>query len=173
MPLTKDQKKGIINELSESFAKQKAMVFIDIFGLKNKDLLNLRSRLRKVGAKLTVAKKTLAGLASKEKGIDIDFRKITGEAAIVFGFDDEVAPMKAVFDFVKLNPKTVILGGYSGDQLVDSKTVNILAQIPPKPILLSRLLGSMKAPVSGFYNVLSGNLRNLVVVLGEINKAKS
>lgn len=173
MPLTKDQKKSIIDELSESFAKQKAMVFVDIFGLKNKELLDLRRRLKKIGARLTIAKKTLAGLASKEKGIDIDFRKITGEAAIVFGFEDEVSPMKAVYDFVKLNPKTVILGGYSGNQLIDATTVNVLALIPPKPVLLSRLLGSMKSPISGFYNVMSGNLRNLVVVLNEISKVKN
>jgi len=39
--------------------------------------------------------------------------------------------------------------------------------------LLAKAVGSIKSPISGFVNVLSGNLRNLVGVLNSIKDIKA
>jgi len=45
-----------------------------------------------------------------------------------------------------------------------------LAEIPSKEILLGKLLGTMSAPVSGFMNALTGNVRGLTMVLKGISE---
>ena len=40
--------------------------------------------------------------------------------------------------------------------------------MPPKEVLVAKVLGGLNAPISGFANVLSANLRGLVVALNAI-----
>ena len=85
MPLTKEQKRKIIEDLKEKIAKQKAIIFVDFSGLKVKDFSDLRKRLSKINSELKVAKKTLLALVFKEKGLKIDIEKLKGEIALIFG----------------------------------------------------------------------------------------
>jgi large subunit ribosomal protein L10 len=48
-----------------------------------------------------------------------------------------------------------------------------LADIPSKEVLLSKLLGSMSAPLSGFMNAITGNVRGLTMVLKGISEKKA
>jgi large subunit ribosomal protein L10 len=50
--------------------------------------------------------------------------------------------------------------------------VKHLANLPSKQELLAKVVGSIKAPVSGFVGVLSGNLRKFVYALNAIKEAK-
>ena len=58
-------------------------------------------------------------------------------------------------------------------QLVGADAIKQLATLPSREELLAKVVGSINAPVSGFVNVLSGNLRNLVYVLNSIKEAKA
>jgi large subunit ribosomal protein L10 len=55
-------------------------------------------------------------------------------------------------------------GVYEGEFLTAEKVMQ-LAEIPSREVLLSKLLGSMTAPLSGFMNAVTGNVRGLTVVL--------
>ena len=101
MALSKEQKTKIIERLRESIAKQKAMIFVSFSGLKAQDIEDLREKLSEVGAKIMIAKKSLAGLAFKEKKINFEKQEFEDELAIVFGFEDELSPIKAVYNFSK------------------------------------------------------------------------
>lgn len=168
MPLTKDQKKKILENLREKVNKQRIMLFVSVSGVKVKDLFDLRKRLKKVESQITVVKKTLARIIFKEKGVDIDSKKIPGEAAIVFGFEDEVSPAKVVYELSQINQNIKFLGGFFANKLCGPEEMIALAQIPPKNELLGRLVGSIASPLSGLENVLQGNLRKLVFVLSQI-----
>ena len=60
MPLTREQKEKIIDDLREKISRQKAMVFAAVEGLKAEELFELRKELKKEDCLLAVAKKTLA-----------------------------------------------------------------------------------------------------------------
>jgi len=45
-----------------------------------------------------------------------------------------------------------------------------LAKIASREELLARLIGSIQAPISGFNNVLHGNIKGLINVLSSIKK---
>lgn len=170
MAQTKEQKGKILESLKEKIGLQKVVLFVDLAGVKVKDLSGLRKKLRQIEAKLTVAKKTLAKIALKEKGIDVDTKKLQGEIGFIFGFKDQVLPAKAVYDFAKYNKNMKILGGLFENKLIDTDEVNTLALLPSREELLGRLVGTIAGPMSGTLNVLQGNIRGLVYALSAIKK---
>jgi large subunit ribosomal protein L10 len=57
--------------------------------------------------------------------------------------------------------------------LITQDKVLDLAKLPSKEELLAKTVGTMKGPINGFVNALSGNLRNLVGVINAIQETKS
>lgn len=165
MPLTKLQKQKIIEDLKEKIAKQKIMIFVDFAGLKVKDLSNLRKKLKVAGNELKVVKKTLLKIAFKQVGFEIEVEKLKGEIALVFGYKDEISPAKIVYQFAEENPNLKILGGFFENKFKEAQEIVALAQLPTKEELLARLVGSIKAPISNFVNVLEANIKGLIYVL--------
>ncbi|MEK7598756.1 MAG: 50S ribosomal protein L10 [Patescibacteria group bacterium] len=172
MAQTKEQKKSIVKDLAEKLKKSKAVVFSDYKGLAVKDMMALRGELRKEGIDLKVAKKTLINLALKDAGMEIDARKFESQIALAISSQDEVAAAKIIAKMAKVNENLKMVGGILGVKELTAEEVKALALIPGKQELLARLVGSINAPVSGFVNVLAGNLRGLVNVLTAISDTK-
>jgi large subunit ribosomal protein L10 len=170
MPLTKTQKKKIIDSLKESIKKQKIVFFVDLKGVKVKELFDLRKRLKKTNSQLKVAKKTLLRKAFEENKIKIDTKKLEGEVAAVFGLEDEISPAKTAYQFSLGNKNLKILGGYFEGGFKGAEEIITLAQLPTKEEILSRLVGSIRSPVANIISVLQGNIKGLVHVLSEIKK---
>ncbi len=170
MALTKERKKEIIDNLDQKVNDQKVMVFAGFKGSKNKDLLELRRELKNNDSSLVVAKKTLMKIAFDKNKLNLDYDKLEGEIAVVFGFKDEVVPAKTIFNFSKKNQTVNIMGGFLNGEFKDSKDIIELAKLPSKQEILSRLVGTIQAPVSGFANVLQGNIKGLVYLLSNIKK---
>ncbi|OGZ26859.1 MAG: 50S ribosomal protein L10 [Candidatus Nealsonbacteria bacterium RIFOXYB1_FULL_40_15] len=170
MPQTKDQKKSILKVLSESLDKQKSMVFVDYKGMKYQDLSAFRKKLKEKGCKLSVAKKTLLGLAFKKKGIEYNPRELEGQVALVLGFEDEFSPSKVSYETSKEKENLKILAGFFENNIITADDVVNLAKIPSRAELLAKVAGSLSSPVSGLVSCLHGNLRNLVYALSAIKK---
>lgn len=162
---SKDQKKEIIKELAKKIKDSKAVVFSDYKGLKVKDMMALRNELRASGVELKVLKKTLINLALKDAGIPIDVKKLEGQIAIAISAGDEVVAAKIIAKLAKVNENLKMIGGILGTKELAAEEVNALAKLPSKEELLVKLVGTINRPVSGFVNVLAGNLRGLVQVL--------
>lgn len=158
MALNKTQKSKIISDLKEKVQKQKAMVFTAITGLKVKDLSALRRLMRSKDCELKVAKKSLIGKVFQDKKIDLNVKKLEGEVAVGFGYQDEVAPFKILYDFAKEHEALKILGGIMGNDILDKSKAQEYGQMPTREELLVRLM----------VNVLKGNLRNLAYALSQI-----
>jgi large subunit ribosomal protein L10 len=119
-------------------------------------------------------KKTLLKLAFKEKEITaIDPKELKGELGVIFGFKDEITPAKIIYKFSQQHeslPK--ILGGILENNFKEEQDIVALAKLPSKEELLRKLLGSISNPISALVNILQGNIRGLVYVLGQISKNK-
>ena len=168
MPLTKEQKQKIVDDLKEKIERQKAMIFVDFTGLKVKDLSNLRKKLRTADNELKVVKKTLLSSALKERDIKIDIEKLEGEIAIVFGFKDALSPAKIIYQFSQENLNLKILGGFFEKKFQEAEEIITLAQLPTREELLAKLAGTIFAPVSNLVNVLQGNIKGLIYILTKV-----
>ena len=172
--LTKNQKIELVKELSEKIKGAKSTVFVDFKGLKVKESTDLKKNLRAVGAEYFVVRKTLLDIALKNAGIEnASIKAMEGQIAISLSNTDEVSAAKIIDIFAKTNPNMKMLGGTLGSQVMSAAEVKALAKIPSKEQLLGQLVGTLNAPISGFVNVLAGNLRGLVQVLNAISEQKA
>lgn len=170
--MAKPEKEAIVNEIVEKLSISKSIIVTDYKGLDVASLTELRKRLREAGVEYKVIKNTLARIAAKKtEWADLN-QLFTGPTAIAFGIEDAVSPAKVLVDFSKEHDALEIKGGALNGELIGIDKVKSLAEIPPREILLSKALAGMKSPISGFVNVLSGNLRGLVQVLSQIKEQK-
>lgn len=174
MPKSKQQKRDILNVLSEKVKGAKAVVFAKFTGLEVKDNEELRRSLRAENSEYCVAKKTLLDIAFKDAKIEgLNIKGLDGQIAAVFGFNDEVAPAKIVAEFKKTHDaKIAFLGGILENRFIDAAQVTALANVPSRQELYAKLVGTLNAPVSNFVGALKGNLRNVVGVLNAISEKK-
>lgn len=171
MAKTKAKKTQELNKLIENLKSAKTTVLADFQGLKVTESEDLRSQLRKEKIDYCVAKKTLLNLAIKEAGIeDISAKSLEGGLSLAFGAEDEVAPARALNTFSKNHEAIKILGGIFENKFVSKEKIIELANLPTREELIAKTIGSIKSPLSGFVNVLSGNLRGLVNVLKAISE---
>lgn len=170
MAKNRQQKAEALKDIEQALNK-KSVVFFNHQGLKVNQVEELRKLLRKEQLTLTVAKRNLLLLALKNKGITFAEGQITGAVAMAVG-DDEVAPAKVVADFKKANEQVMFYGAVVDNTAMDATQIANLAKLPSKQELLAKMVGSLQAPVSGFVNVLAGNLRGLVNVLNAVKDKK-
>ncbi len=173
MAKTRQQKQEAVAVLTDSLKQSKGVVFANFQGLKVKESEELRSICRKQKVMYVASKKTLMKRVLTEAGLDIDTKAFSGGVAAVFGFEDEVAPAQIVADFAKKHEVVAIFGGILEGKYIDAAKVTALSKLPSKQQLLGQLVGTLNAPISGFVNVLAGNMRGLVTVLGAIKDKKT
>ena len=166
--LTKKQKEQVIEDLTDRIKRQKVLVFTDFSGLKVSETRDLRKKLREAGMEYKVAKKTLIKLALEKAKKVADIMQFKSSVALVFGYNDPIMPAKIISGFSKEHNKLKVLGGLMEDKVLTVEEIKELAKIPSREELLTKLVWSIKAPVSGFVNVLSGNIRNLLLIFKQI-----
>ncbi len=168
MPKTKAQKQEISANLTEKLERQQGIVFVDYKGLNVGDMTELRAKIKEADGNLMVAKKTLLSRVLKEKGIEINLKEMEGQIAAIFAFGDAIAPLQALNAFAKAHENVKILGGYLENEIQSSSSMIAIAQLPSRQELLTKAVGSIAAPMSGFVRVLDANVKGLVVALNAI-----
>ncbi len=163
--MSKEQKAPIIDKLQESFSRSSISILTDYRGLKTAEMTALRRRLQATNSDFTVVKNTLARLAAKRAGKGDLTNSLQGPVAIAFGYGDISAPVKVVADYIRETKTLGIKAGLLGDRLLSAEDVNRLATLPSREVLLSRVLGQMKSPISVLLGSLTAPMRGFVGVL--------
>ena len=175
MPKTRQEKAVILRDISERIKRSKSFFFAKYSSINAEESSRIRQDLKSQQSEYLVAKKTLIELALKEnevKGVDV--KSLEGQVAVIFGYEDEITPVKALDKFIKeKKEKMEFLGGILEGKFIDAGQVKQLAGLPSKQELYAQIVGSINAPVSGFVNALAGNLRNVVYVLKAIEEKRS
>ncbi len=170
---TINQKRVVVDEISARMKAAKAIVFADHRGLTVEQDTELRSALRKAGIEYKVVKNTLTRFAAKENGLDGLDTYLNGPTAMASSDSDPVAPAKVLSEYVKKYDKLELKVGVVEGKIIDVDGIKSLADLPSREVLVARVLGGLNAPISGFVNVLNGNIRGLVVALNAIAEQKA
>ncbi len=174
MPLSREQKQNILKDLVDKLKRAKAAILVDYTKLPVKKTMELRRSLKEADAEYKVAKKTLIARALREADYkDFDLENFKTQVGLVFGYSDPVPAAQSVYKFSKLNEVFKILGGFFGLDWMDKTKILAIAKLPPREVLLSQVVWTIAAPLSGLVNVLSGNIRNLVNVLNNLKNKRS
>ncbi len=170
---TLNQKRAVVEEISVKIKTAKAIVLADHRGLTVEQDTELRNALRKAGVDYKVVKNTLTRFAAKENGLDGLDSYLNGPTAMATHATDPVAPAKVLSEYAKKFDKLELKAGVVEGRVIDINGIKTLAELPPREVLIARVLGGLNAPISGFANVLNANLTGLVVALNAIAEKKA
>lgn len=154
MSLNLEQKKVVVDEVSEQVSKAQAIIIAEYRGLQVGEMTELRAQARKSGVYLRVLKNTLVRRAVDGTAFSGLANEMVGP--LVFGMSsDPVSAAKVLSDFAKANDKFIIKAGAMPNQVMDVNSIQALAALPSREELLSKLLGTMQAPVAKFVRTLN------------------
>ncbi len=166
------EKASSIAELREKLASARGAVLTDFRGLNVADITELRTLLRKSGAEFAVVKNTLAKIAIRDTPLAALAPYFEGPTAIAIGRADAVAPSKVFASWRKTRPTFTVKGGVVDGQVVGAAEVLALGDLPPREVLLARVLGALQSPLQGLVSVLAGQVRALASALDQVRQKK-
>lgn len=160
------QKKEEMAKLKDRLAKAKITVFTSFAregekGLSVGEMGALKKDLRTVNSEYLVEKKTLLDKALKEVKSEVDIFQYQGSLGAVFGYEDEQSVAKSVYNFARKHPALKYFGAIQAGRFMDFAELTEFAKLPSKEVMIARLLGMMKYPLSA-----------LAMVLDQISKKK-
>ena len=144
-----EQKKAIVEDLAEKFGRAASAVLVKYEGITVEQDTALRAALRAAGIEYTVIKNTLIGKACDKAGFEGLKSELEGMNAMAISFDDPIAPAKILKEYAEKIESFELRGGILDGAVIDQNTVKELAEIPPREVLIGRLLGSIQGPLYG------------------------
>ena len=158
-------KEAKVAEIKEKLEKAQSVILADYQGLTVEEDTQLRRNLREAGVEYKVYKNTLVTIAAKELNLEGICEYLEGPVSIAFGYEDATAPARILNDFAKDHKKLELKAGIVEGEIFDKEKVEQLASIPSKEVLIAKLLGSIKSPLS--------NLAYLINAIKEKKEAES
>ncbi len=135
MPLTKTQKKVVLDKVNDIASTAKTVVFVNFHGLPVNDTTAMRKTLREAGVEAYCCQENLATKAFTGQKIAGEMPELLGELAIAYGADI-IAPAREVRNFEKkFDGKFSILGGVFDGTFKSKDEMTVIASIPSRETL--------------------------------------
>ena len=147
-------KQPIVQEISNLLSDATAAVLVDYAGISVDKDTQLRKQLRESGVTYRVYKNTLLNLAVQGTPFEKLSSALSGSTAIAVTNGDATAPARIITTFDKKGEIVRLKAGVVDGTYYDAKGMSAVALIPSREILLGRLFGSMKSPITNFARVL-------------------
>jgi len=164
--MPREEKAQIIDKLQECVSKCSIGILTDYRGLSTPEMNVLRAKLRELGVEYKVVKNTLARFAVERAGRNDLVSSFEGPIAIAFGYGDITESARALADYIDTSKASLsIKGGFFSDRLLTSGEVKTLSTLPPREILLAKLLGGMQSPITALVSCLATPIRGVIGVL--------
>ncbi|MCM1989635.1 50S ribosomal protein L10 [Oceanirhabdus seepicola] len=143
-------KEAKVEEIRATLEKAQTVILTNYQGLTVEEDTQLRKQFREAGVEYKVFKNTLVKLALKELGIEGLDEHLEGPVSIALGYEDPTAPGRVISAFVKEHKALELKAGLVQGEVYDLEKITEFASIPPKEVLLGKLLGSLQSPISKF-----------------------
>jgi len=143
-------KEAKVEEIRVRLEKAQTVILTNYQGLTVEEDTQLRKQFREAGVEYKVFKNTLVKLALKELGVEGLDEHLEGPVSIALGYEDPTAPGRVISAFVKEHKALEIKAGLVQGEVYDLEKITEFASIPPREVLLGKLLGSLQSPISKF-----------------------
>jgi large subunit ribosomal protein L10 len=161
-----EKKAQSIDRLEKEFSKANIGILTDYRGLKTPEINGLRRKLQDVNGDYKVVKNTLARKAAEKLNRAEITGSFEGPIAIAFGYGDISQMAKTFSDHVRTSKMNLsVKGGFLSNRLLTPADVTAIAALPPREVLIARVVGGIKSPLYMLAGVLSGPMRGLQNVL--------
>ena len=164
--MLREKKLQIVDTLTDDLARSTIIIATNYQGLLAKQMAELRNALAKAGVRYHVVKNSLVYRAADNAGKPQLRDIVEGPVALAFGYDDIVVTAKTLNQYIKSTALPVqIRGGLVEGRVLPAEEVVNLANLPPREVLIARLIGQLQAPISSLHNILAFPYRGLLNVL--------
>ena len=153
----KEQK---VSEIKAKMEKAQSIIFAEYQGLTVEEDTELRKKLREAGVEYKVYKNTMAILAAKQLGFEGVVSYLEGPVSVAFGYEDPTIAARVINDFAKEHKAIKLKAALVQGEVFNAEQVVQLASIPPRDVLIAKLLGSFKAPLSNLAYLLNAIKEN-------------
>ena len=147
-------KQPVVQEISENVKDAQSVVVVDYRGLTVAEDTQLRRELREAGVTYKVYKNTMMNFAFKDTDFESLSDVLEGPSAIAISKEDATAPARVLAKFAKDAPALEIKAGVVEGTYYDADGMKVIASVPSREELLSKLLGSIQSPIGNFARVL-------------------
>lgn len=171
MSLSLEDKKAVVEQVSDVLSDSKTAIVAEYRGLTVEKMTSLRREAREAGVYLRVVKNTLARRAVKDSDFECLDEHLVGPLALAASVDP-VAAAKVLARFDKANDAFSIKAGAMSGSLLSIEDISALAKLPGREELLATLVGTMQAPITKFVQTLSEIPSKFVRTLAAVCDAK-
>jgi large subunit ribosomal protein L10 len=165
LALTKERKKEVVSQYGEWFKQSEGIVLTEYTGLSMPEIDELRGKIRDAGGEFHVIKNTLAKLAFESVGLEAPADYFVNSTAVGLAFEDPPAVAKIIKDFGKDHEVVQIKGGFMDKVHMTADEINVLAELPPLPVVRGQLLAMFNAPATKLVRIIKEPGRSLAQVL--------
>ena len=170
--MDKKGKEQELASLKEMMVRANQIIVTDHTGINVADFTILRRKLKEAKGEIRVAKNTLLKLAAKDTPAEALNKHFAGVTSVVFGYDDPALPAKVLNETMKEIEKPKFKAYYMGGNVYGLDMLKKIAELPPKPIVLATLIGTIQGPISKFIMVLDAAAQEFVGTLEALIKSK-
>ena len=150
-----ENKKAIVDALSEKLQNASSAVFVDYKGITVAQDTELRNKFREAGVEYTVVKNTLTRFAANKIGYNQFDEVLNGTTSLATTTGDPIAPARIICEFAKKNKNVLkIKGGLVEGSVMTIDQLKGFGELPSKDALIAQVLGTFLAPISSLAFVL-------------------
>ncbi len=172
--MKRSEKDQIIADVREKASRATGLFFADFTGITVAEISELRREFHKAKVDYQVVKNTLARKALEAVGgYDTMLDRLVKPTGIAFAYDDPVAPAKIIKKFREKNEKLVLKICVIEKQIFEGTQLDQIAKLPSRSEIIAGILGSIQSPIAGVVGAINAVMRDLVSVIGEIEKKKA
>ena len=164
--MPREKKAQLIDKLQEILSTCSVGIFADYRGLSAPEMTELRRSLKELGIEYQVIKNTLVRFAAERAGKNELVSFFNGPTSIAFSYGDIIVPARVLAEYISTSREAMrIKGGFLSDRLLTAGDVMTLAKLPPREVLLAKIVGGMQSPIVILLSRLTTPMRGLVNVL--------
>ncbi len=145
-----EEKKAIVASVAEKLQNSVAGVVVDYSGTSVADDTVLRKELREAGVDYFVVKNTLLYRAVEGTDLAGMQEALEGNTALAVSKEDYVAAARILCKFAETHESFKVKTGYLEGKVVDLETINSLAKLPSREVLLATVVNAFQAPIASF-----------------------
>ena len=176
--MNKQDKEQAVLAIKEKLDKASSIYLTDFSGLTVAETNDLRDELFNAKVDYKVLKNTLVRKALEDKdskffsSVEVLSGHLKGPTGVIFAYEDPVTPAKIIKKFFDKSAKPKLKVALIEDVTYDKTKLNELASLPTKPEIISSIIGSLHAPISGIVNSINAVIRDLASIIEEVAKTK-
>ncbi|HEU0072398.1 MAG TPA: 50S ribosomal protein L10 [Dehalococcoidia bacterium] len=155
-----EKKIQAVKEMTETLSRSSVVIGADYRGLTVEEATALRRAMREAGIQIQVVKNTLFLRAAEAAGMPGVGELAEGPTAIIYGFDDPLAPIKTVVEYQRQARNSFqARKAFMDGEIIPAGRLADLASLPPKEVMIAQIVGALQSPITNLVYLLSATLQ--------------